>query len=168
SKQEILELYLNKIYLGNRAYGVHAAAQVYYGKPIDELNLAQMAMIAGLPKAPSRYNPLANAKRAKIRRNWILDRMLDLEMIDSEQHAEAKSSLITASYHGGSSELYAPYVAEMARREVINRYGSDAYTSGMRVFLTVDSKLQEAASRAVKKGLEDYDKRHGYRGPIKT
>ena len=166
SKEEILELYLNKIYLGNRAYGVHAAAQVYYGKSIQDLSLAQMAMIAGLPKAPSRYNPLANASRAKTRRNWILDRMLDLEMIDSLQHSKAKNAPITASYHGGSSELYAPYVAEMARQEVINRYGSDAYTSGMRVYLTIDSKLQEAASRAVKKGLEDYDRRHGYRGPI--
>ena len=168
TKQEILELYLNKIYLGNRAYGVLAAAQVYYGKHIKDLSLAQMAMIAGLPKAPSRYNPLANAKRAKSRRNWILDRMLDLGMINSMQHSEAKGAPLTASYHGGSSELYAPYVAEMARREIINQYGAEAYTSGMRVYLTVDSKLQEAASSAVKKGLEDYDKRHGYRGPIKT
>ncbi len=168
NKQEILELYLNKIYLGNRAYGVLAAAQVYYGKPIQELNLAQTAMIAGLPKAPSRYNPLANAKRAKTRRNWILDRMLDLEMIDNNQHQQAKTSPITASYHGGSSELYAPYIAEMARQEIINQYGASAYTSGMRVYLTVDSKLQEAASRAVKKGLEEYDIRHGYRGPIQS
>jgi penicillin-binding protein 1A len=165
TKKEILELYLNKIYLGNRAYGVHAAAQVYYGKAIQDLNLAQLAMIAGLPKAPSRYNPLANPKRAKERRDWILDRMLDLEMIDNTQHKQAKSSLITASYHRGSSELYAPYIAEMARQEVINRYGSDAYTSGMKVYLTVDSELQNAASVSVKKGLEAYDKRHGYRGP---
>lgn len=165
TKNEILELYLNKIYLGNRAYGVHAAAEVYYGKPIQDLNLAQMAMIAGLPKAPSRYNPLANPKRAKQRRDWILDRMLSLAMIDEAQHTKAKASLITASYHRGNSELYAPYIAEMARQEVINRYGSEAYTSGMKVYLTVDSKLQNAASMAVKNGLEAYDRRHGYRGP---
>lgn len=168
NKNEILELYLNKIYLGNRAYGVHAAAQVYYGKTVDELSLAQTAMIAGLPKAPSRYNPLANAERAKTRRNWILDRMLELGMINTLQHDEALGAPITASYHGSRSELYAPYVAEMARQEIIKKYGSSAYTSGMKVFLTIDSQLQTAASVAIKNGLEAYDQRHGYRGPIKS
>jgi len=168
SKNEILELYLNKIYLGNRAYGIHSAAQVYYGRSIDELSLGQTAMIAGLPKAPSRYNPIINPARAMIRRNWILDRMLDLEKISFEQHQMASNEPITASYHGGKSELYAPYVAEMARRDIIKRYGSDAYISGMRVYLTVDSALQKAASKAMKKGLESYDARHGYRGPIST
>jgi penicillin-binding protein 1A len=166
SKNEILELYFNKIYLGNRAYGIHAAAHVYYGKPIQELNLAQLAMIAGLPKAPSSYNPIANADRAKTRRNWILDRMVELDMIDEQQHTSSKNEIITASYHGGVTDISAPYVAEMARLEVINKYGSSAYTSGMRVFLTIDSKLQTAANAAMKKGLENYDKRHGYRPAI--
>lgn len=166
SKNEILELYLNKIYLGNRAYGVHAAAQVYYGKKIDELSLAQTAMIAGLPKAPSAYNPLANPSRAKIRRNWILDRMLDLQMISTEEHAQAKGTPITASYHGGATEVNAPYIAEMARQEIIRRFGSDAYTAGLKAYVTVDSRLQQAAQDALRNGLEAYDQRHGFRGPI--
>lgn len=163
SKNEILELYFNKIYLGNRAYGIHAAAQVYYGKPIQKLNLAQIAMIAGLPKAPSSYNPIANPDRAKTRRDWILDRMFELDMIDTQQHILSKNKMITARYHGGKTDISAPYVAEMARLEIIKKYGSSAYTSGMRVFLTIDSKLQTAANAAIKQGLENYDKRHGYR-----
>lgn len=166
SKNEILELYLNKIYLGNRAYGIQAAAQVYYGKPMNQLNLAQMAMIAGLPKAPSSYNPLANPQRAKIRRNWILNRMLELGMIEQREHNLAFNAPITARYHDEISEVYAPYVAEMARQEIIDRFGTDAYTSGMRVYVTVDSKLQDAANKAVVSGLESYDRRHGYRGPL--
>jgi len=168
SKNEILELYFNKIYLGNRAYGVHAAAQVYYGKLTHELSLAQIAMIAGLPKAPSSYNPIANAERAKTRRDWILDRMVALGMINKQQHLSAKNEIITASYHGGKTDISAPYVAEMARLEIINMYGSSAYTSGMRVFLTIDSKLQIAANTAMKNGLESYDKRHGYRPATQT
>jgi penicillin-binding protein 1A len=167
TKHEILELYLNKIYLGNRSYGIHAAAQVYYGKQIQDLSLAQMAMIAGLPKAPSRYNPLANPDRAKIRRNWILNRMLELGIITSDEHLLAYQAPITASYHDEVSELYAPYIAEMARQEIIEQFGTDAYTSGMKVFLTIDSKLQQAANTAVITGLENYDQRHGYRGPLK-
>jgi len=164
-KEEILELYLNKIYLGNRAYGIHAAAEVYYGKSISDLTIAEMAMIAGLPKAPSRYNPLSNAKRAKIRRNWILDRMLELEMIDSAQHSKASLTPVTARFHGGSNDLDAPYLAEMARLEVVERFGADAYTEGYQVFLTINSEHQIAANKAVKAGLEAYDQRHGYRGP---
>lgn len=167
TKYEILELYLNKIYLGNRSYGIHAAAQVYYGKQIQDLSLAQMAMIAGLPKAPSSYNPLANPERAKIRRNWILNRMLELGMITSDEHLSGYLAPITASYHDEISELYAPYIAEMARQEIIGKFGTEAYTSGMKVFLTVDSKLQEAANNAIIKGLETYDERHGYKGPLK-
>ena len=166
SKREILELYLNKIYLGNRAYGIHAAAQVYYGKAIDALNLAQMAMIAGLPKAPSSYNPLANPERAKIRRNWILNRMLELSMITPLEHQQAYQAPISASFHNEISELSASYAAEMARQEIIDQYGSDAYTSGMKVYLTLDSTMQEAANKAVIQGLESYDQRHGYRGPL--
>lgn len=166
SKPEILELYLNKIYLGNRAYGIHAAAQVYYGKSIDSLNLAQMAMIAGLPKAPSSFNPLANPERAKIRRNWILNRMLELGMISAADHQAAYQAPVSASFHNEISELSAPYAAEMARQEIINRFGSDAYDSGMKVYLTIDSTMQNAANLAVINGLESYDQRHGYRGPL--
>ncbi|ELU00803.1 hypothetical protein CAPTEDRAFT_185311, partial [Capitella teleta] len=113
SKDEIFELYLNKIYLGNRSYGVESAAQVYYGKSINELNLAQIAMIAGLPKAPSRYNPINDPKRAMIRRDWILGRMKDLGYVTPEEYSEAVNQPVTASYHGAKVELEAPYIAEM-------------------------------------------------------
>jgi len=165
-KNEILELYLNKIYLGNRAYGVEAAANVYYGKSINELTLAEIAMVAGLPKAPSRYNPLASPERALLRRNWILDRMLKLGFTEKNAHAIAKQAPITANYHGTQPEIDAPYIAEMARQEIVDHYGLNAYTDGMHVILTVDSKLQTAADAAVKKGLLAYSRRHGYKGPI--
>ena len=126
TKEEILELYVNKIYLGNRAYGIEAAAQVYYGKPIDELNLAQLAMIAGLPKAPSAFNPLANAERAKERRDWILGRMLRLGYIDQSRYEKAISEQVDASYHVSAPEVHAPYIAEMVRSELVGRYGSGA------------------------------------------
>ncbi|ARN74203.1 penicillin-binding protein 1A [Oceanicoccus sagamiensis] len=164
-KQEILELYVNKIFLGNRAYGIEAAAQVYYGKSISELDLAQLAMIAGLPKAPSAYNPLVNPSRAIIRRNWILNRMLDLKYIDDNQHIEAISSPITATYHGSKVELYAPYIAEMVRKDMLKRYGRATYTDGFRVYTTINSELQASATKAVISGLLAYDQRHGYRGP---
>ena len=165
SKDEILELYVNKIYLGNRAYGIEAAAHIYYGKSIQELSLAQMAMIAGLPKAPSRYNPLANPERSKARRDWILGRMLRLGKIDQLRYQAALNEPATAGYHLASPELHAPYIAEMARAEMVARYGSDAYTEGFRVTTTVKSDLQEAAVEAVHNGLIEYDQRHGYRGP---
>ncbi|AZZ94401.1 PBP1A family penicillin-binding protein [Hahella sp. KA22] len=164
-KPEILELYLNKIYLGNRAYGIEAAANAYYGKSIKELTLAQAAMIAGLPKAPSKYNPIASPDRALIRRNWILGRMQELGMITSEQQAEARKAPVTASYHGAQPEADAPYVAEMARQEIVNRFGVDAYTDGYNVILTIDSKLQKEADAALKRGLVEYSERHGYKGP---
>ena len=165
SKNEILELYVNKIYLGHRAYGIEAAAQVYYGKSISELSLAQLAMIAGLPKAPSRFNPLTNPERAKARRDWILGRMHRLGRIDQQRYESALAEPNSASYHGPSPELAAPYVAEMARAEMVGRYGSDAYTEGFNVFTTVPSDLQSAANTAVRDGLIAYDQRHGYRGP---
>lgn len=165
SKDEILELYVNKIYLGHRAYGIEAAAQVYYGKSINELSLAQLAMIAGLPKAPSRFNPLTNPERAKERRDWILGRMHMLGRIDRQRYESAVSEPNSASYHGPTPELAAPYVAEMARAEMVGRYGSDAYTEGFNVFTTVPSDLQTAANTAVREGLIAYDQRHGYRGP---
>ncbi len=165
SKDEILELYVNKIYLGNRAYGIEAAAQVYYGKPISQLNLAQLAMIAGLPKAPSAYNPIVNPSRALIRRNWILGRMLNLGYINAEEYNVAVSAPVTASYHGSRLDLDAPYIAEMARQEAVDRLGEAAYTDGFRVYTTVNAKLQASAQRAVIDGLLTYDQRHGYRGP---
>lgn len=164
-KEEILELYVNKIFLGNRAYGIEAAAQVYYGKSINELDLAQLAMIAGLPKAPSAFNPLANPSRAIIRRDWILNRMLELDYIDDNQHAEAISRPITAAYHGPKVELYAPYVAEMVRQDLINRYGRKIYTDGYKVYTTINSEFQDGATQSVISGLLAYDQRHGYRGP---
>ncbi|MBB4820128.1 penicillin-binding protein 1A [Pseudomonas alcaligenes] len=165
SKDEILELYVNKIYLGNRAYGIEAAAQVYYGKSIRDVSLAQMAMIAGLPKAPSRFNPLVNPVRSKERRDWILGRMLKLGRIDQARYDQAISEPIDASYHVPTPEVNAPYVAEMARAEMVGRFGSEAYTEGFRVTTTVPSDLQEAANNALRGGLMEYDQRHGYRGP---
>jgi penicillin-binding protein 1A len=166
SKEEILELYINKIYLGHRAYGIQAAAQVYYGTSIDQLNLAQLAMIAGLPKAPSSFNPITNPARALIRRNWILGRMLTLEFIDQQQYELAVKQPITARYHGLDVGLDAPYIAEMARQELLSRYGRNAYTDGYQVVTTVNSQLQRKAQQAVINGLLTYDQRHGYRGAI--
>lgn len=168
SKEEILTLYVNKIYLGNRAYGIQAAAQVYYGKSIDELSLAQIAMIAGLPKAPSAYNPIVNPSRALIRRNWILGRMLELDHISQSEYDVALAEAVTAKNHGAVVDLYAPYVAEMARKEIINRFGLSAYTDGYSAYLSVNSTLQAKAQEAVVIGLEQYDQRHGYRGPEAT
>lgn len=165
TKDEILELYVNKIYLGNRAYGIEAAAQVYYGKSIRDVSLAQMAMIAGLPKAPSRFNPLANPVRAKERRDWILGRMYRLGKIDQASYQAALAEPLNASYHVPTPEVNAPWIAEMARAEMVGRYGSDAYTEGFRVTTTVPSDLQEMANDAVRDGLASYDERHGYRGP---
>ncbi|CAM3539676.1 penicillin-binding protein 1A [Parendozoicomonas haliclonae] len=165
SKQEIMELYLNKIYLGNRAYGIEAAAQVYYGKTIQELTLPQMAMIAGLPKAPSRYNPLVNLTRALERRDWILGRMKTLGMISEPQYTFAVNTPPTATFHGLPVELEAPYVAEMVRMEVIEKLGTAAYTDGYKVYTTINSAQQKAANLAIDKGLQAYDERHGFRGP---
>ncbi|OJS98484.1 penicillin-binding protein 1A [Marinobacter nauticus] len=165
-KDKILELYLNKIYLGNRAYGIAAAAQVYYDKPVNELTLAQMAMLAGLPKAPSAYNPLANPERALIRRNWILGRMRDLGYITQEDWSEATKAPLTATYNMREAEVDADYVAEMARTEMVRRFGEAAYNDGYSVTLTVDGTKQQAATEALRTGLENYDRRHGFRGPI--
>lgn len=165
SKNEILELYVNKIYLGNRAYGIEAAAQVYYGKSIRDLSLGQLAMIAGLPKAPSRYNPLVNPQRSMERRDWILGRMYKLGAIDQARYEAALAEPIEARHHVQPVELNAPYIAEMARAEMVGRYGSDAYTEGFRVTTTVPSALQESANKALHDGLVAYDQRHGFRGP---
>ncbi|MCQ4275721.1 penicillin-binding protein 1A [Stutzerimonas degradans] len=165
TKNEILELYVNKIYLGHRAYGIEAAAQVYYGKSIGELTLAQKAMIAGLPKAPSAFNPLVNPARSKERRDWILGRMYRLGSIDEASYQQAIAEPETARYHGAAPELDAAYIAEMARAEMVGRFGSAAYTDGFRVYTTVSSERQQAANLALFEGLIEYDQRHGYRGP---
>ncbi len=165
-KKTILELYLNKIYLGNRAYGVVAAAQVYYGKTLDELSIAQAAMIAGLPKAPSRYNPIINPERALIRRDHILRRMRQLGYIDEEQYQQAKAEPVSAELHGSKVSADARYVTEMVRKKLYEQYGDEIYSSGMKVYTTIDKGLQVAANQALRKALLDYDRRHGYRGHI--
>lgn len=165
SKEEIFELYINKIYLGHRSYGIQAAAKVYYGKDINDINLAQLAMIAGLPKAPSAYNPITNPTRALARRNWIIGRMLHLNYIDQAQHNEATKQPVTAYYHTAQIELYAPYIAEMVRKQLYKKYGNNLYTDGFTVVTTIDSKMQVSANKAVQNGLLAYVKRHGYRGP---
>jgi penicillin-binding protein 1A len=165
SKQEIIELYLNKIYLGNRAYGVGAAAQVYYGLPSDKLHVAQLAMIAGLPKAPSRYNPIVNPARALSRRNYVLGRMREQNFITKADYDMAVVKVDDARLHGLSQEVSAPYVAEMVRAEMVSRYGNVAYSGGFNVVTSIDSRLQTAAVRAQRNALLAYDARHGYRGP---
>ena len=165
SKEEIFEFYVNRIFFGNRAYGIAAASEVYYGKPLSELNLAQWAMIAALPKAPSSMNPLANPKRALVRRNWILERMLELEYIHEEQFSLAITSPLTANYYGLVSEVEAPYVAEEVRRYMIQEYGLKAYSEGLKVYTTIDSEFQNKATQSLTKGLEEYDRRHGFRRP---
>jgi penicillin-binding protein 1A len=165
SKDEILELYLNKIYLGNRSYGVVAAAQFYYGTPLDQLNVAQMAMIAGLPKAPSKYNPIANLARATERRNYVLERMNSLGYLEDSNHKAALATPETAKRHAPAIELEAPYVAEMVRAELVKRYGDKAYSGGFKVVTTLDATLQTAADAALRTSLIEYDMRHGYRKP---
>ena len=164
SKERIFELYMNKIYLGHRAYGVAAAAQVYYGKRLSELTLAQISMIAGLPKAPSRYNPVANKKRALQRRDYVLRRMLENDFISRDSYITAYLKPVTARINKASIELRAPYVSEMARAQMEERFGNDAYTYGYDVFTTINSRLQEVAQRSLKNNIEKYDIRHGYRG----
>ena len=165
SKQEILELYLNKIFLGYRSYGVAAAAQTYFGKNLDKLTLSEMAVIAGLPKAPSTMNPLYSPKRAEERRNVVLGRMLDENKITKAEYDAAIKEPIVASYHGAKFEFRADYVTEMVRQEMVKRFGEeDAYTKGYKVFTTVLSKDQAEAQKAVRNNLIDYDMRHGWRG----
>ena len=164
SKDEILELYLNKILLGHRAYGVGAAADVYYGKAVNELSLAQCAMLAALPKAPSRINPITSPERAMSRRDYVLGRMLELELISDDEYQQAINEKNTAFYHGATTELSAPYLAEMVRKDMLARFGQSAYTGGYEVYTTINSEFQTAANQAVVDGLEEYDHRHGYRG----
>ena len=165
NKQEILELYLNKIYLGYRSYGVAAAAKTYFGKELNQLTLSEMAVIAGLPKAPSTMNPLSSPKRALERRNVVLWRMLDQKYITQQEYDAALKEPIVASYHGAKLDFRADYVTEMVRQEMVKRFGEEnAYTKGYQVYTTVLSNDQEVAQKAVRDNLIAYDMRHGYRG----
>lgn len=166
-KETIFELYLNKIYLGQRAYGVSAAARIYYDKSLAELTLAEQAMIAGLPKAPSAANPITSPERGLQRRAYVLGRMLDSGYIDEPLYLSAMAAPVTAERHWRRPEFSAPYIAEMARQWAVERYGAEqAYTAGYEIYTTVDVMQQKTAQDALVRGLHAYDERHGYRGPI--
>ncbi|MDV2469304.1 penicillin-binding protein PBP1a [Acinetobacter chinensis] len=164
SKEEILTLYVNKIFLGKNAYGIAAAAKIYYNKSLDELTVAQMAMIAGLPKAPSKYNPVANPERALERRNWILGRMLQLGYLNQGQYQKSIAEPISLDMPERGISNKFPYVGEMIRAELVEKFGEQAVDSGYKVYSTINSQRQAYAEEAVQKGLEDYDRRHGWRG----
>jgi penicillin-binding protein 1A len=165
SKEEILGLYLNVIFLGQRAYGVTAAAETYFGKSLDELTVAEAATIAGLPKAPSQYNPIVNPQLATGRRSYVLRRMLDVGFIDAATAEAANKEPMQARAHAPLFDVEAPYIAEMARLQVRQQFGVAAESAGYKVYTTIDGRLQGAANRAVRIGLIEYDRRHGYRGP---
>src|SRR5690606_21165286 len=164
SKDEIFELYLNNSFFGNRAYGVAAAAEFYYGKKLGELDLDEMAALAGTPKFPSSANPLSNPARSKVRRDYILERMAMLGFISPAERDAAQAVPMHASPHEPPIQLYAPYVAEMVRQEMVERYGAEALTRGYRVTTTIDATMQRAANQAVRDGLVTYDSRHGWHG----
>ncbi len=165
SKDQILELYMNQIYLGQRAYGFAAASRIYFGKDLKDVSLAQAAMLAGLPKAPSAYNPIVNPTRAKIRQEYILKRMLDVGYITQSQYDEAVREPIRPRTLRAQYSVHAEYVAEMVRQLMVAQYHEEAYTLGLDVTTTIDSADQQAAYEAVRKGVMDYERRHGYRGP---
>ncbi|EDP57922.1 PBP1A family penicillin-binding protein [Vibrio sp. AND4] len=169
TKQEIMALYVNKIFLGYRSYGFGAAAQVYFGKRLNELTLGEIATLAGMPKAPSTMNPIHSLERATNRRNVVLMRMLDEKYITQEQYEQARAEHMESRYHSAKIELSAPYVAELARSWAVKEYGPEkAYTSGLNIYMTVDSKLQDAANKAAINNILAYDERHGYRGAEKV
>src|SRR5450830_1212497 len=168
SKDQILEVYMNQIYLGQRAFGFAAAARTYFGKDLKDITLAQAAMLAGLPKAPSAYNPIVNPERAKIRQQYILQRMLDLEYITQAQYNAATKEDIQVRAPGNQYNVHAEYVTEMVRQLVYAQYKEDTYTQGFNVITTINAADQKAAYDAVRKGVMDYDRRHGYRGPEET
>ncbi|MCF6299083.1 MAG: transglycosylase domain-containing protein, partial [Thiomicrorhabdus sp.] len=168
SKQEILALYLNKIFLGHRSYGVAAAALTYYGRPLTELTLDEYAMIAGLPKAPSTFNPITNPSRAKLRRNYVLRRMHDLNFITQEEMLAAQAIEVHAKRNSTLIETQAHYVAEMARAFALNKFGEDALQNGLTIVTSINSRFQAQANTAIQQGLQEYERRHGYRGPIQT
>lgn len=166
TKDEILELYLNKIFLGHRAYGFEAAAQVYYEQPLSALSVPQIAMLAGLPKAPSRDNPISNPDRAKERRDYVLRRMYELNFIDEFSYNNAIQSPVTAGKVKTENKIQAPYIAEIVRQYLFNLFGEKVYEKGYSVTVTVDSQTQNIAKDSLRKGLLDYEKRHGYKGPL--
>jgi len=166
SKQEILGLYLNVIYFGQRAYGVAAAAETFFGKSLDELTVSEAATLAGVPQAPSRYNPITNPEFAQARRGYVLNRMHKLAFIDDAAFAQAKKEDVSARAHAPLFAVEAPYLAEMARLDLRSRFGPAAEAAGYKVYTTIDGRLQTAAVRAVRLGLIEYDRRHGWRGPI--
>ena len=168
SKEKILELYFNQIYFGKRAYGIVAAAQVYYDKTLEELSLAQAAMLAGLPKAPSKYNPIRNPERALIRRNHVLNRMFVLNYIDEETYDLSRIEPVTAELHGIKTVADGQYVAEIVRAQLLEQYGEDIYKAGLKAYTSIDGELQKVANRSLRQTLLDYNRRHGYRGPIKS
>ena len=167
TKEEILDTYLNVIFLGQRSYGVAAAAETYFGKPLDQLSVAEAATLAGIPQAPSRYNPIINPKATTVRRRYVLAQMLKLGDIDAATAQRAQQLSVAARDHGILYDVEAPYMAEMARAALVSRYGDAAVNDGYRVYTTLDGRLQSAANRAVRLGLIEYDRRHGYRGPIR-
>jgi penicillin-binding protein 1A len=166
SKQEILGLYLNVISFGKRTYGVAAAADLYYGKKLDELTLAEAATLARVPQAPSRYNPIADPEAAAQRRAYVLRRMREIGYIDEATEQAAAVEKVRAREHAQSFDIEAPYVAEMARLELVRRFGAAAQNEGWKIFTSIDSKMQQAANAALREGLLDYDRRHGWRGPL--
>jgi len=165
SKQEIIELYANKMFLGKRAYGIQAAANVYYGKNVEDLSLAQVTMLVGVYKWPSSRNPISDPESALARRDFILGRMRLLDYIDEERYQNALAQPVTAELQGSAVEVDAPYIAEMVRSEMYQRHGANAYSDGYEVYTTIHSSTQAAADRALAKGVRNYDGRHGYRGP---
>lgn len=165
TKDQILELYINQIYLGQRAYGFAAASQLYFGKPLAQLNLAEAAMLAGLPKAPSRYNPVVNPKRAKIRQQYVLRRMHELRYITDQEYQAALQQPLHVRHDTQVAEVKADYVAELVRQHMYERYQEQIYSNGFKVYTTLRKVDQEAANLALRQGVLDYDKRHGYRGP---
>jgi penicillin-binding protein 1A len=166
TKEQIMALFLNKMFFGQRAYGVAAAAQVYFNKNLEHLSVAEAATLAGVLPAPSRYNPVRSVSNAKMRRGYVLDRMLDLEYIDEPTYSDAMAMPVESRMHGTAIELNAPYVAEMARAEMLRRYGEEAYTAGYQVVTSLDSHMQRAANYALRNGLLEYTRRRGYRGPL--
>jgi penicillin-binding protein 1A len=165
SKDEILELYVNQIFLGQRAYGFAAAAQIYFGKPLAQIDIAEAAMLAGLPKAPSAFNPVANPKRARTRQLYVLRRMRELRFISDAQFTRAQDTPLVVHQTLRDTSGHAEFVAEMVRQAMFEAYGEDSYTRGLTVYTTIRKADQEAAYAAVRRGVFDYDRRHGYRGP---
>lgn len=167
TKNQILEIYMNQIFLGNRAYGFAAASEAYFGKPLQQVSIAEAAMLAGLPKAPSAYNPISNPKRARIRQLHIIDRMLENDFITADEATTARAEELRIRTGPDNTRTHAEYVAEMARQLIFAQYGADAYTRGLNVYTTVNAVEQDTAYRALRRGIMDYERRQHYRGPEK-